>query len=432
MEETKQAQVKLNRKTIPILVIILGLMQLAFPYKGWMILLVGLGGAWAVGYLWAQILARQLIFRREVRFGWAHVGDRLEERFTLANTGFVPALWVEIIDHTTMPGYNANLVTAVGGDSQNSWQTNGVCTRRGIFTLGPTTLRTGDPFGLYSVTLSYPNSATLTVTPPIVHLPTIEVAPGGRAGEGRPRPNMFERTVSAAGIRDYVPGDSYRWIHWPSSARRGALYVRQFDSMPSGDWWIFVDLDRQVQAGQGSAATEEHAVILAASLADRGLRLGRSVGLVAQGQELIWLPPRSGDAQRQEILRALAQAKTGSHPLAELLSGTHPGTARTSSLIIITAAMGSAWLEALFPLLKRGAVATVLLLDPVSFGASASADGLQTLLTNMGVTHYLITKDLLDRPEARPGQQGQWQWRVSPFGRAVLVNKQDLQWKVLG
>ncbi|MCB0224930.1 MAG: DUF58 domain-containing protein, partial [Anaerolineae bacterium] len=221
MEETKQAQVKLNRKTIPILVIILGLMQLAFPYKGWMILLVGLGGAWAVGYLWAQILARQLIFRREVRFGWAHVGDRLEERFTLANTGFVPALWVEIIDHTTMPGYTANLVTAVGGDSQNSWQTNGVCTRRGIFTLGPTTLHTGDPFGLYSVTLSYPNSATLTVTPPIVHLPIIEVAPGGRAGEGRPRPNMFERTVSASGIRDYVPGDSYRWIHWPSSARRG-------------------------------------------------------------------------------------------------------------------------------------------------------------------------------------------------------------------
>ncbi|MCB9078035.1 MAG: DUF58 domain-containing protein [Anaerolineaceae bacterium] len=432
MAETMQAQVKLNSKTIPILVIILGLIQLAFPYKGWMILLVGLGGVWGLSYLWAQILARQLIFRREVRFGWAHVGDQLEERFTLANLSFVPALWVEIIDHTTMPGYTASRVTGVGGDSQNSWQTKGICTRRGIFTLGPTTLCTSDPFGLYSVTLFHPNSATLTVTPPIVHLPTIDVAPGGRAGEGRTRPNMFERTVSTSGIRDYVPGDSYNWIHWPSSARRGSLYVRQFDSMPSGDWWIFVDLDRRAQAGEGFASTEEHAVILAASLADRGLQLRRSVGLVGHGQELIWLPPRDGDAQRQEILRALARAETGPHTLAELLASTHPGAARTNSLIIITAAVEATWLEALFPLLKRGAVATVLLLDPVSFGVPASADGIQTLLANMGVTHYLITKDLLDRPEARPGQQGQWQWRVSPSGRAVLVNKPDLQWKVLG
>lgn len=428
-----QAHVKLNSKTIPILVIMLLLLQLAFPYKGWVILVVGLGGLWGISYLWAHLLARHLHFKREVRFGWAHVGDQLEERFTLTNTSFAPAIWVEIIDRTTMPDYTTSRVTGIGGDSENRWFTKGVCTRRGVFTLGPTTLHTSDPFGLYSVTLQHPDSATLTVTPPVVHLPSIDVAPGGRAGEGRPRPNTFERTVSSSGIRDYVAGDSFRWIHWPSSARHGSLYVRQFDSMPAGDWWIFVDLDQQAQAGEGFASTEEHAVILAASLAHRGLQLGRSVGLVAYSQELIWLPPRSGDAQQQEILRGLALAEAGPHSLTDLLGRTQPASARTSSLIIITAAADATWLKALLLLLKRGAVATVLLLDPVSFGGSGDSQAAQRLLTDLNITHYLITKDFLDRPEARPGQQGHWRWRVSPSGRAILVNsKEDIKWKALG
>src|SRR5206468_7741609 len=111
-------------------------------------------------------------------------------------------------------------------DSENQWRTQRECTRRGIFALGPTTLRSGDPFGLYTVTISYAAATTLVVMPPIVDLPTIEVAPGGRVGEGRQRADAFERTISVAGVRDYVSGDSMTRIHWPTSLRHDALYVR--------------------------------------------------------------------------------------------------------------------------------------------------------------------------------------------------------------
>jgi uncharacterized protein (DUF58 family) len=227
--EQPLTSLKLNQKILPWLVGILLLMQAVFPYRGWVILLVGLGGMWAICYLWARMLVRHIVLTREMRFGWAHVGDILEERFTLINTGDVPALWVEVIDHTTMPDYHTSRVTGVDGRSRNRWQTKGICTRRGIFTLGPTTLRTGDPFGLYTVTLRQPQASTLTVTPPIVPLPTIEVAAGGRVGEGRSRPNAFERTVSSTGVRPYVPGDSLSHIHWPTTARRNEFFVRQFD-----------------------------------------------------------------------------------------------------------------------------------------------------------------------------------------------------------
>jgi hypothetical protein len=72
-------------------------------------------------------------------------------------------------------------------------------------------------------------------------------------------------------------------------------------------------------------------------------------------------------------------------------------------------------------------------MDPISFGGRANPAGAQALLTDLGLTHYLITRDLLDQPEARPGQRGHWRWRVTPTGRAVPVRRpRSLAWRGLG
>jgi uncharacterized protein (DUF58 family) len=432
MKAAPEARMQLNSRLLPVLVGVLVILQLLAPDRTWVVLLVGLGGAWLIAYLWARSLLGGLRLTREMRFGWAQVGDRLEERFTVANEGWLPGLWVEVVDHTTLPGYQASRVTAVGSRSQMRWHTHGMCTRRGLFTLGPTSLCTGDPFGLYTVRLHYTDSANVMVTPPILPLPSIEVAPGGRAGEGRPRWDAPERTVSAASVRPHCRGDSLRWIHWRVSAHHDSLFVRLFDGTPAGDWWIFLDLHRGVQAGEGHLSTLEHGVVLAASLADRGLRMGRSVGLVTHGTALEWLPPQSGDGQRWAILRALALLDPGERPLAELLAHAKPRFGERTSLVIITPAARGEWLEALWPLLRGGAIPTVLLLDPVSFGGTDDTRSATALLSDWGIAHYLITRDLLDRPEARPGQEGRWEWRTSPLGRAVAVHRpRDLAWKEL-
>lgn len=426
------ASLRLNSPILPILAGALLAMQLLDGYRGWAILLVGLGGAWLISFFWARSLARSLHLKREMRFGWAQVGDRLEERFTVSNAGRFPALWIEVHDHSTLPDYRPGRVTGVGGLDQSFWRTEGICTRRGLFTLGPTTLRTADPFGFYSVEIKDPAAASLLILPPVIPLPFIEVAPGGRAGEGRPRPDAHERTASASGVRAYVPGDSLRWIHWPTSARHDQLHVHLLDSTPSSDWWIFLDMDQRIQAGEGQASTEEHSVILAASLAEQGLRMGRAVGLVAAGQELVWLPPQSGRERRWEILRALALVNQGNTSLANLLAHTNPALERGASLVIITPNSNGDWLEALLSLTWRGAVPTVLLLDPVSFGGNGDVAKSTGILASMGISSHIIDRQLLDRPEARPGEAGQWEWRVTISGRAVAVKKpRDLSWKAL-
>ncbi len=427
-----ESQLRLRTRSLPSLVGLLLLLQLLIPYQGWRILLVGLGGLWLLSYLWARSLARGLQLTREMRFGWVQVGDRLVERFTLTNEGRVPALWAEVADHSTLPDYQAG--RAAGVDRQRSirWHKDAVCTRRGLFTLGPTSLQTSDPFGLYTVTQHYHASLPLMVLPPIVPLPTIEVASGGRAGEGRPRANIFERTVSAASVREYLSGDSVRWIHWPTSARHGSLFVRLFDSTPASDWWILLDMNRSVQAGAGQDSTEEHGVILAASLADRGLRSGQAVGLAAHGEQLVWLPPRKSEGHRWEILRSLALVSLGEQPLTELLARIGPDLGQRASLVVITPAVDGDWVESLVPLLRRGVIPTVLLLDPVSFGGAGDAREMAAQLSDLEVAHHTITRDLLDRPEALPGREGHWAWRVLGTGRAVPIRRpQRTAWKVL-
>jgi uncharacterized protein (DUF58 family) len=417
---------------LPFLAAGLLILQIVSPNQVWAVLLIGLGGLWLAGWIWARSLACNLSLQREVRFGWAHVGDLVEERFTLLNAGWAPAVWVEVLDRSTMPSYDPSRISGVDRYSETHWQTKGMCMRRGLYMLGPTTIVTQDPFGIYRVEKDYPSSSTMAVRPPVVPLPAIEIAPGGRAGDGRTRTDAPERTVDAASVRDYIPGDSLRWIHWPTSARKGSLHVRLFDGMPVGDWWIFIDMDRSSQAGQGENSTEEHAVVLAASLANRGIGEGRAVGMVGQGErDLFWIPPREGDTQLWEILRALAMITSAERPLGDLLRQLNPRESARSSLILITPEVDGRWLESLLWLMRRGIQPTVLLLDPVSYGGKGSPARLSAQLMECGIAQYVFTRDLLDRPELRPGDPGGIKWKVTPRGRAIITETVDLSWKTL-
>ena len=107
MKSTPGTKILLRSRLIPGLVVLLMIVQLIDPYRGWMVVLGVFGGAWLIAFLWSRSLSGGLFFKREMRFGWAQVGDRLEERFTLQNQGELPAIWVEVQDHSTLPDYQA-------------------------------------------------------------------------------------------------------------------------------------------------------------------------------------------------------------------------------------------------------------------------------------------------------------------------------------
>ncbi len=426
-----KSTVRLNAKVFPTIGAIALLMQFIDPSRVWVILLIVMGGTWFFCWNWVRGLARSLHFKREMRFGWAQVGDKLEERFTLENQFNLPAVWVAVQDLSTLPDHYASLATGVDGNSSSQWKIISQCTHRGVFTLGGTTLETGDPFGIYTLTFEDPSSSTIVVMPPVISLPRFKVLTSGWAGEGRPSPRSLEETTNASHTREMVSGDSLRLVHWGTSARKNKLHVREFDGTHAGDWWILLDLHKDSQAGTGWESTEEHAVILASSLINQGLNEDHSVGLAINGREPAWHIPRHNEYQSRSLLKALAVAAPSEHTLKEFIQRNNKSLGRRSSLLIITASVDPTWVESLVPLMRRGILPTIFLMDVNTFGAHAELQPLSSTLSGLGVPCHIIPKELIDTRQARPGHEGEWEWRVTGTGKAVAVHQPVADWKGL-
>jgi uncharacterized protein (DUF58 family) len=430
----KRSNVTIKAKTLwPILLSgVLLFTHLVSPSRVWIVLLWMVGGLTALGYYWARQIAMYVTVKRELRFGWVQVGDRLEERFTLTNNSWLPVMWAEVVDESDLPGYKVGRVASCEGHNVAHWTTAQECTRRGLFTLGPWSLHTGDPFGFFSVIFHRDETVGIAVYPPVVHLPEITLPRGLLAGQSRMRYRAIEAVIDAAQTRVYQPKDPLRMIHWPSTAHRGSLIVRNPDTEISGDLWIVLDLERRVQVGEGEESSEEYGVILAASLADRTLRQNRAVGLMAYGDELALVPPGRGRGHMWRILQALATASAeGTQPLSGVLSHVREQLGQGMTVLVITPSCEPDWVDALLPIVRWGIAPTVVLLSPDSFvdpdhpADTPRVRAMQELMARAAITTHVIRRGYPFRYVVPPKRRGHWEFKVTPMGRAIAVRRPE-------
>ena len=389
-----------------------------------MILLVTISFAWILAYVWIMALAEFIHIRRETRLGWVLVGSRMDMRFTVSNVSFLPCYWVQFYDHSNMPEYDPRLTFNINVGDFKQWSMAIPCDRRGIFTFGPAQIDISDPFGLLRLTIQDAGKSSLLVLPKLVDLKKLNFQSVGLDGEGRPRSNLVYQSTSVSSVRDYRAGDSERYIHWPTSARREKLYIRSMEAAPKAAWLILLDLDERHMAGIGWDSIEEQSVSLAASLADWGLNENIPVGLISNGDEWVSLSPRIGESQHWDLLLALAAAKPARFGLRRVLERNFAGEYRHSNLIIITGSTRADWVEDAASLHRRDAV-TVFLFEPLSFGGDRSCIPISNLLIQTGISSHIIKKGLL-KPIHFGADRGEWKWQRIPSGQPVggqLLNR---------
>jgi len=244
------------RTRLPLVVLgFLLIAQFTSPARPWMLLLTGLALTLVISWLWARAMRDNIDARRWSTGVWVVVGDAIVEHFEITNAGVLPVLWAEVVDFSDVPGYEIHRVVAVGGQGAFAWQTEGVCSRRGLFTLGPWELRLGDPLGLFQVIIHYPESRSLLVYPRIMRLPELPLPHGRSSGRSARRRRSPLQTDQLVTVRPWQPGDSLRLVHWRQTAHQGKLMIKQFDQEPAGDIWLMLDLDARVQVGEGQEST---------------------------------------------------------------------------------------------------------------------------------------------------------------------------------
>lgn len=342
-------------------------------------------------YLWGRANLRGLTVSVDRPQDRLQVGQRAEGRVRIASSTFYTKLWLEIEDPTDMPGLPARTVITLPAHGQRTWRGSVPCTRRGLYTVGPVTVTSGDPFGLFRFRRRFGAAQSLLVYPLPEELPYFWAPPAHLPGEGRQRKRTHYVTPNAAGVRDYQPGDSYNRIHWRSTARWRRLMVKTFEMDPSSDIWVLLDLEGRVQCGAGDESSEEYGVRAACSVAHHFLQANRSLGFLGHGGEVALLEPGRGSQQYTRVLEALALAHAdGGVPLASVLAEESRRFGRHSTLVVITASAEEDWVAALQDLVQRGARAAVVLLEPSSFGGPTSALLAYSTLVASDILTYLV------------------------------------------
>jgi len=372
-----------------------------------------------VSFLWTWINIRTMRLTRITRARRAQVGRSMEERFAVINTSIIPKLWLEVRDHSDLPGHRAShIVRGMRGKGRYAWRVNTICMRRGRYTLGPLTLTCGDPFGLFQMQRELTPTSHMVVYPMTVDIARFALPVGFLPGGDALRRRTHYITVNAAGVRDYAPGDSFNRIHWRSTARRDQLIVKEFELDPLADIWLFPDMHqavhrvaperereeepamdrpllwRSLEEYQLDPSTEEYVVTVAASLAQYFLRHDRAVGMVTYAQEREVIQADRGERQLNKILETLAVARgLGEVPIDHVLYAEIDQLPRGTTLIVITPATNEPIVTLTRHLERRGVRVMVVLVDPASFAPGSSAEGVAAMLRMASTPTYLVRRD---------------------------------------
>lgn len=148
--------------------------------------------------------------------------------------------------------------------------------RRMVIPLGPVNVVRRDPLGLYERLIRLPVTASVVVHPAIVTLPPLS-AGFVRDLEGETSRDLTDADLSFHALREYVPGDDRRHIHWRSSAKTGRMMVRQYEQTRRSRMMIVCDTRADSYLDDDEF---ELAVSVAASLGVRALRDSRDVGFI--------------------------------------------------------------------------------------------------------------------------------------------------------
>ncbi|HUF33388.1 MAG TPA: DUF58 domain-containing protein [Acidimicrobiales bacterium] len=203
--------------------------------------------------------------------------------------------------------------------------------KRGLLRIGPLAVEVGDPFGLASVSTPGAPIAELTVWPAIESIRPLPHTQGDDPHGGADHPNA----LTASGedfyaLRQYVVGDDLRRVHWPSTARRDELMVRQ-DELPwQGRATILLDTRRQMH----SPETFERAVSAAASITVACASRKFLIRLVTTAGDDTGFG--AGSAHVESIMERLAMVRTSddSHLAQVVLSLRRPGNGGALAAIL--------------------------------------------------------------------------------------------------
>jgi uncharacterized protein (DUF58 family) len=328
---------------------------------------VGILLAVLAALVWANALARPFRLHRELDRDRPVEGDDVVVRVELEGDGGVLPATLTLQEEVGRLGEREVAVGRDGRFLRAVYRLRRVPRGRYRFTGARAVVE--DPFGLAQRTQPLADSSPLLVYPRLARLSVLFSERGLRAhGAGRillRRPAGFE----LHSVREYQSGESLRRVHWPSTARRQQLMVKELEDAPRDEIVVVLDAEAGNGAGPAGDSSFDAQVRAAGSLLWAHARRGRHARLLmTSGAADDSVSIRTYDRDWPRALEILASAEqNGRRPLESLLN-EHAGAAtHARDLAVVTATLRPSLVEAV---ISRAAVrqqVSVVYVDAPSF-----------------------------------------------------------------
>jgi len=311
---------------------------------------VGVGLLLAAGLTtaWSGLVRSRVRVLSAVNPAPAVEGDRVRLAFDVHRDSRVPV--GSIIVHGSL-GRLGSVECRLRGHGRNARGSLELGTlSRGSFPLSDARLVLGDLLGIESVVAPARFAPTsVIVHPRLVALDGLFSDAGRVGGDGRRLLLRRQAGFDLHSVREYEQGESLRRVHWPTSARRGQLMVKELEESPRDSVVVLLDCDPAGAAGTPPDSSFDATVRAAGSVLRAYVLRGRNATLMTTGSTRAVVPIRSGESGFDSALGALAAAEADArYGLARSLSFDHAPIARAGELVVVTST------------LEPGAVATLL------------------------------------------------------------------------
>ena len=312
-----------------------------------------------VSRLWARYSLTRLDCEFALSSSRVFTGDAIELAVRVTNWKGLPLPWVSVLQEIPR---EVTVVEEVGrrsldperatirSDFSLGWYHRITrkytlrCDRRGHFTLGPSTIRSGDLFGLYTQLAEIEPHGDLTIYPRVLPVNYSRALSREPHGSIRAKRHPLIDTTRPMGTREYLAGDDLRHIHWKASARLGRLQTRVYDVSAIPSFVIFLDV-RTVPRPRYDARIDllELGVLTTTALAKDALEHRLSTGVYVNSTSrinsgLIQVPPSQHPDQLSRILEAMAEVGPfETTPISRLLRMQGRGLRWGTAVLLVTA-----------------------------------------------------------------------------------------------
>jgi uncharacterized protein (DUF58 family) len=246
---------------------------------------------------------------------------------------------------------------------------------RGRYELTDARVDLADHLGLGIVTVPVSARAAVLVRPRLIELRSLFSDVGRMGRDGRRL--LLRRPVGFDfhSVREYEQGESLRRVHWPSTARRGQLMVKELQDSPRDSVAVLLDCDPAGATDGPSGSSFDAAVRSAGSLVQAIVARGRRVVLVTSEREPQAVTVRTLDGDLGAALDVLAAVEPNAvHGVAHSLRRGSAAAHEAGELVVVTAALGAVAVEELLHAATQRPVSVVWIDAPSFAGRRTKAE----------------------------------------------------------